>query len=115
MTQEYYLWDWLYSISVDSGVNFRPNHTVVDIDAPNSTIILQNGEKIVSDMIIGADGTNGLTRSVITGRGPDTRGRRFLTAACTISCDEFRKDEELATLLHETTVCGYFWLSLASS
>ena len=77
---------------------------MIEIDSPTSTITLQSGEKVVSDFIVGADGINGVARSVVTGNNPDTSGGRYLTVACTIPCDEFHKDQDLASVLNESTV-----------
>jgi salicylate hydroxylase len=74
------------------------------VDSSNCTITLQNGEYVASDFIVGADGIKGITRSVITGRNPDASGERYLTVVCTLSCDEFYKDQDLMSLLDETTV-----------
>lgn len=101
--QDHHLWDWLHKLATDSGVTFRPNSRVINIDSLNSTITLHNGEKVVSDFIVGADGINGIARSVVTGKNPDTSGKRYLTVSCTLPCDEFHRDQELATLLNETT------------
>jgi 2-polyprenyl-6-methoxyphenol hydroxylase-like FAD-dependent oxidoreductase len=40
---------------------------VVDVDATNSTVILENGEEIKGDLVIGADGVYSVTRKVVAG------------------------------------------------
>lgn len=89
---------------------------MVDISSSRSTITLENGEEVMSDFIVGADGVGGIARSVVSGRSPDTSGNRFLTIACTLPCDDFSKDPDLATVLNETSVCVFsFGLLLCRS
>ncbi|KAF9451601.1 FAD/NAD(P)-binding domain-containing protein [Macrolepiota fuliginosa MF-IS2] len=95
------VWDWLYKLAVDSGVSFRPNSRVVSIDTAKSTITLHNGDEVVSDFIVGADGVNGIARSVVSGQTPDLGGNRFLTVTCTLPCDELLQDKDLATLVDD--------------
>src|SRR5690242_10079401 len=98
------LWNWLFKLATDSGVVFLPNSRVVDIDSSKPSVTLQNGDVVVSDFIVGADGINGIARSVVSGRSLNTDGPRFLTAACTLPCDDFDRDPDLASLLNETIV-----------
>ncbi|KXN82934.1 Anaphase spindle elongation protein 1 [Leucoagaricus sp. SymC.cos] len=62
--QDHDLWNWLHNLARDSGVTFKPNSLVVNIDSAKSRITLKNGDQIVSDFIIGADGINGIARPV---------------------------------------------------
>lgn len=73
-------------------------------------------EEIVADLIVGADGVNGITSSAVGGdvdvddddEGGRRNGNRFLTISCTLPCGEFAADPELETLLNDSTVCGFF-------
>jgi salicylate hydroxylase len=94
---------------MDSGATFRFGSRVVKVDSTRASITLENGEEIVADLIVGADGVDGITRSAISGESCDENGNRFLTISCTFPCDEFAGDPELKTLLNDETVCGFFF------
>lgn len=110
------LWDWLYKLAADAGASFRFNSRVVKVDSdrPSITVVTGNRQKeeIVADLIVGADGVGGITRSAVSGEddsGDENDGKRFLTVSCTLPCEEFAADPELETLLNDSTVCAGFF------
>ena len=62
------LHDLLYDAAVSHGVQIQHHAKVVDIDVENREVILENGERIGGDVLVGADGEFGQSRTVVLGR-----------------------------------------------
>ena len=68
----------LYDAAVQHGAQIRHRAKVVDIDVKHREVILESGERINGDVIVGADGEAGVARKVFLG-GPQP-GRLMGTA-----------------------------------
>ena len=60
------LYDMLFNIAVQEGVEFRFNATVIEADPSSVSVVLESGEVLGADVIVGADGYDNLLRQVVT-------------------------------------------------
>lgn len=56
----------LFNIAVQEGVEFRFNATVIEADPSSVSVVLESGEVLGADVIVGADGYDNLLRQVVT-------------------------------------------------
>ena len=57
----------LYNAAVKAGAVVRANSTVTAVDPAARTVTLANGDVVTGDVIIGADGPQGVCREVVVG------------------------------------------------
>lgn len=94
----------LYSIllqhALEEGVTIRYGSQVVQVDSTTVTVVLENGERLASDVVVGADGSDSLVRMVVD---KDVRGKKGKDIALnfTIPVKTMKEDEELRTLLED--------------
>lgn len=50
-----------------AGVRIRTNAEVVEIDAEDARVILASGETVTADVLVGADGQHGKSRTTVRG------------------------------------------------
>ncbi len=67
-TQHDDLYDLLYEAAQSSGARIRYGANVVNIDAEAQEVTLESGDKISGDVLVGADGEFGLSRSTVIGQ-----------------------------------------------
>jgi 2-polyprenyl-6-methoxyphenol hydroxylase-like FAD-dependent oxidoreductase len=60
----------LYDLAVGAGVEFRFHAEVVHVDPQRPSIRLASGEAWIGDLVVGADGHNGIVRKVVAGEEP---------------------------------------------
>lgn len=80
----------LVKLAVDAGCNLKQNSRVVDVKTTDRTgkILLENGESIESEVVIGADGVNS-----IVAKKTGLRMRDFKKGVCVLQ--EFKMDEKI--------------------
>ena len=47
----------LYEAAIESGVRIEFGSSIISIDENSPALVLGNGERILADLIVGADGT----------------------------------------------------------
>ncbi|KAG6836368.1 hypothetical protein H0H93_008729 [Arthromyces matolae] len=110
-TQHSALQDLLYELALFSGANVRLGTKVSAIDAVNRTVTLSNScEQLQADVIIGADGVEGLTRGLL---GPPVKEQLAseqmnLYSMC-LPRNEIEQDSELAYLYNQRFVTMFNW------
>lgn len=52
---------------IRSGVKIDYNTAVLDVDVDEPSVLLEGGKKIQADLIVGADGTEGIVREKVVG------------------------------------------------
>lgn len=57
----------IHDIAVQAGARIRYNAKVVDIDVSVPHVVLEGGERVKGDLIIGADGGQSLVRDKLFG------------------------------------------------
>ena len=67
----------LYELCINSGVEISNNSPVVDVDLARPSVLLQTGEWLAADIVIGADGPYSLVRERIVGRKEHHRAGPF--------------------------------------
>ncbi|KAG6837396.1 hypothetical protein H0H93_010014 [Arthromyces matolae] len=88
----------LRDLAAREGVLFRYNSNVVHVDSKTGSVILDGGQRIVSDLIIGADGLDSFVRTGVAGkRIVETRTKR-VTLNFTIPISLMLQDEILKSL-----------------
>ena len=83
----------LYEAAVSSGAEIRYDANVVKIDPEERQVTLESGEKISGDVLVGADGEFGLSRSTVLGEN----GRGTPTGLAMYEC-VFRLERRTALL-----------------
>ncbi|KAI1794869.1 FAD/NAD(P)-binding domain-containing protein [Ganoderma leucocontextum] len=61
------LYDILYEAAIERGARVRYNANVVELDAQEATVVLETGEELSADVLVGADGEHGLCRPAVVG------------------------------------------------
>ncbi|PIL22837.1 hypothetical protein GSI_15532 [Ganoderma sinense ZZ0214-1] len=61
------LYDILYEAAIERGARVRYNANVVELDALEATVVLETGEELSADVLVGADGEHGLCRPAVVG------------------------------------------------
>lgn len=49
----------------------RPNAEVTSIHAETTSVVLASGERLSADVLVGADGADGISRATVLRGGPD--------------------------------------------
>jgi salicylate hydroxylase len=55
----------LYNHALDAGARFQANSKVADIDVCSRTVTLESGQTLTADVLIGADGFTGCSRTYL--------------------------------------------------
>lgn len=61
------LYDILHDAAVRAGVQVKFKSPVVEVDPANRSVTLANRDTLSADVLVGADGEYGLSRSVVVG------------------------------------------------
>lgn len=94
----------LFELAIQEGVRIRYNSKVVHVDSETVSVALEDGERITSDVVIGADGFSSLVRTTVIGRKvPETR-ERDVSLSFTIPTDVMKRDEDLKPLTNNSDV-----------
>ncbi|KAG6831553.1 hypothetical protein H0H92_009472 [Tricholoma furcatifolium] len=90
------------------GVQFRYNSKVIDVDSETVSVTLEDGQRITSDMVIGADGCNSLVRTGVIGeKVPEIRTKE-VTLNFVIPSHLMQGEADLKSLTEDS---GWFiWL-----
>jgi salicylate hydroxylase len=90
--------------AAQEGVKLRYNSKVVDVNSETVAVTLHSGERIFSDVIIGADGFTSLVRNVVAGQPvPETR-ERDVSLNFTIPTDVMKAHKDLRSLATNSDV-----------
>lgn len=104
----------LRELTAEEGVEIRFNTQVTDIDPDSGTVLLDGGETLKADVIIGADGMSSMTRTVVNDTGFDVEetgqgeASEILAVGCTIPAEEIHRDPALNALLRPGEIT--YWL-----
>ncbi len=55
----------LYEVALSCGATFRLGTRVVSVDTLDTTVTLDSGEVLKADVIVGADGSSGISRQIL--------------------------------------------------
>ncbi|KAF9465928.1 hypothetical protein BDZ94DRAFT_1252593 [Collybia nuda] len=92
----------LHEHAIQEGVQIRYNSKVVHVDSEAVSVLLEDGERITSDVVIGADGFSSLVRTAVIGKEvPETR-ERDITLNFTIPTAVMKQDQDLKSLTNNT-------------
>ncbi|EJC99653.1 FAD/NAD-binding domain-containing protein [Fomitiporia mediterranea MF3/22] len=96
------LLDMLYKLASDAGAQFRFGAYVVDVDPKTPSVTLSTEDRLEADLIIGADGYQSITRSVLqhTVKKDDNN---FASYMFTVPTELFKDDDELLQLVKKPT------------
>jgi salicylate hydroxylase len=98
--------------AIELGAKMKVNARVSDVriaqDYQTATILLQNGEEHVADLVVGADGINSRLREIMLGREDPPVLTGDLAYRLLLSTKEMLKDPELATFVTQPQV--NYWL-----
>ncbi|KAF9076291.1 FAD/NAD(P)-binding domain-containing protein, partial [Rhodocollybia butyracea] len=97
------LYNILYELAKPR-ITFRPASRVTSVHPSEPSVVLESGEKITADVIIGADGIHSVVRDVVLGSPQRTKytgdsAYRFLLAT-----DDMKSDPDLLSLVKEPTM-----------
>lgn len=98
--------------AIELGAKLKVNARVADVRChPNgetATVVLQNGEEHVADLVVGADGINSRLREIMLGREDPPVLTGDLAYRLLLSTKEMLKDPELALFVTQPQV--NYWL-----
>lgn len=100
----------LYKLAFGAGarIDFHTGVESVRPGDPSPSVVLASGEVVTADVVIGADGSNGVTRSVILGEeDPWVRPGGLTVYIGAASTHEMLKDPELSALVNAEEVSLY--------
>jgi salicylate hydroxylase len=91
----------LFNIAVQEGVEFRFNATVIEADPSSVSVVLESGEVLGVDVIVGADGCDSLLRQVVTDSDGMEEGLddRYVILTCVLPTSKMQADGDLRRLL----------------
>jgi salicylate hydroxylase len=102
----------LFERAVELGAKTRVNARVSDVRVSKNwetaTVVLQNGEEHVADLVVGADGINSNLREIMLGRKDPPVLTGDLAYRLLLSTKEMMKDPELAPFVTNPQV--NYWL-----
>lgn len=102
----------LFERAVELGARTRVNARVSDVQVSRygdtATVVLQNGEKHVANLVVGADGINSRLREIMLGRPDLPVLTGDLAYRLLLSTKEMLKDPELAPFVTNPQV--NYWL-----
>lgn len=55
----------LYKVALSCGAKFRLGTRIVSVDTLDTTVTLDSGEVLKADVIVGADGSSGISRQIL--------------------------------------------------
>ncbi|EJF67219.1 FAD/NAD(P)-binding domain-containing protein [Dichomitus squalens LYAD-421 SS1] len=85
------LHDILYDRATELGAQVRYGANVVDIDVENREVTLENGEKLVGDVLVGADGEYGVSRATVVGQSVNGHPTGVVMYDTVISSDDLKE------------------------
>ncbi|ESK91893.1 FAD/NAD(P)-binding domain-containing protein [Moniliophthora roreri MCA 2997] len=96
----------LLDIALREGVEIRYNMQVAGLDSLSGAVVLANGERIIPNLVVGADGQRGLTRKCLLPKEvqEDEFSSDQITLLFTIPTDRMRDDEDLKHLIKTTEI-----------
>ncbi|KAG6911039.1 hypothetical protein DXG01_005455 [Tephrocybe rancida] len=92
--------------AANEGVQFRYNAKVVCVDSETVSVTLEDGERISSDMVIGADGFSSLVRTSVVGKQILETRSNEATLNFTIPTSLMEEEEDLRSLTEGTSNSG---------
>jgi salicylate hydroxylase len=90
--------------AIQEGVQIRYNSKVVHVESESVSVLLKDGERISSDVVIGADGFRSLVRTAVIGKTIPENRERDISLNFTIPTDLMREDVDLKPLTNSTDV-----------
>ena len=90
------------------GVSIKLNCHIIKLDFLEPSIELSNGEKYVSDVILGADGERSACRDTLLGLRPSARDSRDHVFRITVNISEILQHESLVSLVQPP--CLNLWI-----
>ncbi|KAF8626592.1 hypothetical protein AX17_006510 [Amanita inopinata Kibby_2008] len=86
----------LYKAALSSGAQVRLGSHVVFVDGANRMVTLDSGDVLEADMIIGADGRNGVSKSIVVENLTEPKPK-WMLYNMTIPIDSMMEDPELCS------------------
>lgn len=69
---------------------------------PRPTVVLQNGQALTADIVIGADGASSIVRQVVVGEEESAPSSSLTVYTSTVKAEDMLRDAELAPLIAES-------------
>ncbi|KZT21551.1 FAD/NAD(P)-binding domain-containing protein [Neolentinus lepideus HHB14362 ss-1] len=95
-----HLWSELHKLAVQAGAEVRFHSRVVDIDPGTPSVTLDTGEKLQADIVIGADGSDGVVRQVVIEEEFSGAPDPLVTFSTFIPTELMKDDKEIEYLVH---------------
>ncbi|KAH9924441.1 uncharacterized protein B0H18DRAFT_1012193 [Fomitopsis serialis] len=102
----------LYETAVTSGANLRGDAKVVTVDLSGErpSVTLESGEQVTADVIVGADGTHSVSRSLMLEPEEDeTRSTGMVLYNAVVPMDKIKLEADLAGFLPEGLGTAWSW------
>jgi salicylate hydroxylase len=90
--------------AVQEGVEVRYNSKVINVNSDIVAVTLDGGENIFSDVIIGADGSHSLVRTIVAGERISETRERDISLNFTIPTEVMKAHDDLRSLTTNSDV-----------
>jgi salicylate hydroxylase len=102
----------LYRLATEAGARVEFGVSVVDVLAgdPSPTVVLADGRRLTTDLVIGADGPTSVVRRTVLDADDDAEPSGYTAFGGAIPAAEIMKDPELTKYLQSNEVCDYSFL-----
>lgn len=85
-------------------INFRSGCRVTSVDPLKPSVILDSGEEVTADVVIGADGIRSVVRDIVVGHAQNVRYTGDSAYRFTIPAEDLLSDQDLAPLVNHLSV-----------
>lgn len=85
-------------------INFRSGCRVASVDPSTPSVILDSGEMVTADVVIGADGIRSVVRDIVVGHAQNVRYTGDSAYRFTIPAEDLLSDQDLAPLVNHLSV-----------
>ncbi|RDB26397.1 6-hydroxynicotinate 3-monooxygenase [Hypsizygus marmoreus] len=99
----------LYDTATSYGAEVRLNTKVTCVDPDHGTVTLQTGEVLRADVIVGADGPDGLGRRTVLGREEEVEWGRLNMYSTTVPRKLIMEDPDLAYVYTQEYTTMFNW------
>lgn len=90
--------------ATQEGVQIRYNSQVRHVDSETVSVMLESGERILSDIVVGADGFNSVVRTSVIGKKIPEKREKEVSLNFTIPSHLMMEDDDLRPFAESSDV-----------
>ncbi|RDX51301.1 FAD/NAD(P)-binding domain-containing protein [Lentinus brumalis] len=105
----------LFDLATEVGVKVDLDTTVSSVlpgttSQPCPTVVLENGETLTADIVIGSDGCSSVVRQVVVGKEERSPSSSLTVYTSTVKAEDMLQDAELAPLIADSCEDWPIWM-----